>query len=197
MTTDTPPETGARIGQMVAGASLLLIGVGWLLEVADVADVPWSAALPAILMVVGAGLVLGARSGPQRGLVALGVVLTVVVVVASAAEVVLDVPFSGGIGEKTHVVTGPAEAEYRWGVGKLVVDLTDAELGSGPIEISLTIGELLVFVPPGVAVDAGGGIGEVVVFGERSSGLDPGVTAPGSPPTVEADVGLGRVEVRR
>lgn len=197
--TDMTSEThrsGPRIGQIVAGASITLIGVGWFLEVAEIADVPWGAFLPAILMVIGGALVTGARSGPQSGLVALGIVISIVVVLSSVAEVVLDVPFGGGIGEKEHLVTGQIGDEYRWGIGKMVVDLRDGS-GTGIVEISLGIGELVVIAPPDVAVTAEAGIGEVVVFGERSSGIDPGLTAGSGPLAIEANVGLGKVEVRR
>jgi hypothetical protein len=187
---------GPRVGQIVAGATITLIGVGWFLEVAEIADVPWGAFLPAMLMVVGGALVVGARSGPQSGLVVLGIIITIAVVLSSVAEVVLDVPFGGGVGEKEHVVTGEVADEYRWGIGKMVVDLRGGS-GSGTVEISVAIGELIVIVPEGVAVEAEAGIGEVVVFGERSSGIDPGLEAGSGTLLVDANVGLGKVEVRR
>ena len=188
---------GPRIGQIVAGASITLIGIGWLLEVTNVADVPWGAALPVGLMVIGAALMAGARHGPQSGLVVLGVIISIVVVISSAAEVVLNVPFGGGFGEKTHTVTTP-DSEYRWGIGKMTVDLTKATDLPPSIEISLGIGELIMIVPSGaITIEAGAGIGDVVVLGKQSSGFDPGVSVTGGNTVIEVNVGLGKVEVRR
>jgi hypothetical protein len=193
------------LGNVVVGAVLVLLGIGWLLEALDVADVPWRAMLPAALIVVGGVLVVGARTGRHGGIIALGVILTVAIALASAIEVLIDIPITGGVGEQVERVTGAPEPEYRWALGTMTVDLRDAdisELGSS-MEASVVIGELVVIVPAGVALDieARSGIGVVDVLGNESAGIgaDVDLVAEGSRGklVLELDVAMGRVEVRR
>jgi len=197
---------GPSLGQVVVGSFLVLVGVGWLLEAADLADVPWRALLPAALIVIGAALVVGSASGRHGGIIALGIVLTVAVAAASAVEVLIDIPISGGVGEETERVVGTIEDEYRHALGSMTVDLRDGTVpASGrDVEISLAIGELIVIVPAEVAldIDARVGMGEVVVFDRQSAGLGPDLefTSPEAGDTVlrlDLDVAIGRLEVRR
>ena len=193
------------LGQIAIGVILVLVGVGWLLEALDAVDVPWRSLLPATLIVIGILLMVGARRGRQGGLVALGVVLTVVLLLASVVEVLIDVPLTGGVGEKEFRPTTNVEEEYRWALGSMTVDLRDAELLVGrEIEVSIAIGELVVILPREVSVEinARAGIGEVDVLGETSAGVGAEVdlTTPGSAELVvrlDLDVAIGRVEVRR
>ncbi len=204
--TGAPRRTGPSMGQIIVGGFLVLIGTGWLLEAADIADVPWRALLPAALMLIGLGLVFGARTARHGGVIALGVVLTVAVGTASAVEVLVDIPISGGIGEESATVIGPVEAEYRHAIGQYVVDFRSADVGAAGsnTEVSLGIGELVVIVPSDVdlVIDARAGLGNVVVFGEESSGVGPDIeyTSPGAGDAVlrlNVDVAIGQVEVRR
>jgi len=211
----TPPPGGPRLGHVVLGAILVLIGVGWLLEALDVADVPWRFLLPAALIIVGVALVLGARTGSHGGLVAVGVVLTVLVIGAGAIEALVDIPFAGGVGDKTHRPTGAVEDEYRWGVGKLTLDLRDADALAGEeIEASVVLGELIVLVPPDVplAITAHSGVGDVVVLGDQSGGFKVDLLCHGTADEVvcgdgvvpdepylrlDLEVAVGKVEVTR
>lgn len=209
-----PPAGSPRLGHLVLGAILVLIGVGWLLEALDVADVPWRFLLPAALIIVGVALVLGARTGSHGGLVATGVVLTVLVFLAGAIDVLVDIPLTGGVGDRDYRPTTVVDDEYRLGVGKLTLDLREADdLAAASIQASVVIGELVVIVPPGVTfrVTAHSGIGEVVILGEQTGGFDQSLeclAAGGSltcgdgvegPPMLNLDleVGMGKVEVRR
>lgn len=205
-----PPTVPVRprrpgLGNVVVGAILVLLGIGWLLEALDAADVPWRALLPASLIVVGVVLVLGARSGRHGGIIALGVILTVTVALASAIDILVDIPITGGVGDQTERVSGPPEAEYRWALGSMTVDLRGAdvsELGTA-VEASVVIGELIVIVPDGVALDveARSGMGEVDVLGEESAGIGADVDhvgeGRGGRLLLDLDVAIGRVEVRR
>ncbi|OFW64324.1 MAG: hypothetical protein A2135_02050 [Actinobacteria bacterium RBG_16_67_15] len=190
------------LGRLVGGLLLVVVGVLWLIEEFTDLDLPWTTLLPLILIVIGLALMYGSATGPHTGLVALGIVVTVIVVLSSAADVLFDVPFSGGVGD--NAVTPIAlEDEYRWAVGSMTVDLTDAALDGREIQVSVGLGELIVIVPNGavVQVSAAAGIGEVIVFGETQSGISPEVNPPppaGSPAIViTARVGIGKVEVRR
>lgn len=215
--TPTPaktPDAPSHLGHIVAGALLVLIGVGWLLEALDVADVPWRYFLPAALVVVGVALVFGARTGSHGGLIAVGVALSVLVLLAGALDVLADIPFTGRVGETTQHPTAAVDDQYRWGVGKMTLDLRDAaNLTDRQIEASVMVGELIVIVPPDITfrVVARSGIGEVTILGKQSGGLDTQLeclSAEGSvncddgsegPPMLDLDlrVAVGRVEVQR
>jgi hypothetical protein len=195
----TARESTVPTGRLVLGGVLLLAGIGWLLQTLDVVDIPWQAALAVSLVLVGVAVLAVGRHG---GLVTLGVVLTIILALAS----LLDVPFEGGIGERTFrpVAATDVRTEYRHAIGRMTVDLTDVDLpaGTSRIEISEGIGELQVVVPDGITVTVRGaaGIGEVVLFGASSNGVgvEREVSREGDTARLELDVsvGIGKVEVR-
>lgn len=193
---------GLGLGQIVAGAILILIGAGWLVEAAEWADVPWRLLLAGALIVVGAALMLGARSGSHGGLIAFGILLAFALSLSTALAVLADIPLTGGIGEEQHNPAGVAADEYRWGIGSMTVDLRNADdLPGTTITASVAIGELVVYVPEGVElqIDARVGIGEAQVFDEKRGGFDAVVQTSGGPQplTLDLDVAIGKVEVRR
>ncbi|NQV08180.1 hypothetical protein HQ535_16730 [bacterium] len=205
--TGTAPEAepgapGVAFGTVVAGLIIALVGVGWLLESLDV-TVPWRGLLPAALILVGASLAIGAHRGRHGGLIALGAALTVIILLISVIEVVIDIPWGGGIGETRITADGPPESEYRWGVGSMTLDLRSVEVGDGEtIAASVVVGEMIVIVPDHIVIDidARSGIGEVVVFGEHQGGVGAeAADVPGSRADLilDLDVAIGRIEVRR
>ena len=131
MSTTSPPASPlerVRSGRLVAGLLLVLFGVGWLLEVLDVIDFPWDVLLPIALILVGVAIVVASRSGARPGgLIAVGIVLTGVMVIGSA----IDFPFGGGVGERLERPATVSELrdEYVLGIGQLTVDLTDLSAG--------------------------------------------------------------------
>jgi len=199
---DQGPER-LNLGQIVAGAILVMIGVAWLVEAADWGDVPWRGLLAVALMVVGVALMVGSRRDSHGSLIAFGVVLAVVMAMSGAIEVLTDIPLNAGIGEERHRPVAQVDDEYRWGIGSMTVDLRGVtDLGGHTITASVAIGELIVIVPDDVAISvtATSGIGEVRVLGRHSAGLgaDLEFTEEGEGRLVlELEVAIGKVEVRR
>ena len=146
---------GPATATVLLGALLVLVGIGWLLDSAGI-EVPWRAVLPAALIAVGLACVAGAFRGRQHALMVVGVALMVVLSVAVAADWDLDVPWTGGVGDRTERPTTPAELrEYELGVGNLVVDLSRLQVPAGTtaVEARLGVGELVVELPDGVSVE--------------------------------------------
>lgn len=199
---DRRPAPG--LGQIVAGAILVMIGIAWLIEAADWADIPWRGLLAGALVLVGVALMVGARRGSYGGLIVFGIFLAVALALSSAIAVLADIPLSGGIGEERHHPVAVIEDEYRWGIGSMTIDLRGAEppLEGREITASVAIGELVVYVPEGteVSVEARAGIGEARVFGQASNGFDAQMDVPspeGEALFLDLDVAIGKVEVRR
>jgi hypothetical protein len=180
-----------------------------LLQAAGVSDVPWKAVLPGSLIAVGLGLVIaGQRSeSGQGGLIAIGIVLTVLLAGASA----VDIPLEGGVGERTErpMSLSEVKSEYRLAVGQLTLDLTSVSVpvtGSArTVRARVGVGQLIVELPSDqVAVVQGhAGMGQVTIFGQSDEGfgVDKDVTpsVPEGEPiafSLELSVGIGEVRVQ-
>jgi len=191
----------------VLGALLAAAGVLGLLAVLGVYEVEVAVALAAGVAIVGAAVAVGAATGKRvGGLVVLGLVLLAGFGVAAATPV----SFSSGIGEKLErpIVLSDLEDSYELGVGELAVDLSEVVLPAGTtaIDVNLGVGEVIVTVPEGVAleIEARAGAGEVNVLGDRDEGAGAherltvvGADTNGRVLKLDAHVGLGSVQVRR
>ena len=190
-------ERGVHVGRLVLGAILLLIGAAWLVVTLDLVDLPIQSAMAAGLILIGIVILVVGRHG---GLVTLGVILTVMLAFMS----LLNVPFEGGVGERTFRPAGTADLrdEYRMAIGRLTVDLTSLEGTTiSDVEISLGIGQVVVILPDEVSVRVEGdaGAGQVMILGSEQNGLgvEHSVTENDAVFEVRVAVGLGQVEVRR
>jgi len=185
---------------------VLLIGAGAaaLLDSVGAVHVTLAAVLATGLIVVGVALVLSTWFGRGRGLIPIGVLLLLATIPAS----VIDVPISGGIGERQYhpVARADIRRSYELGIGHLVVDLRDARLSHGVTTVagSLGIGELEVDVPANVRVDvrAHAGAGATEIFGHLENGLTEDThRVAGSPRSgvlhLDLRVGAGSIHVRR
>ena len=191
----------------VLGALLAVAGLLGLLGVLGVYDVDLDLALAVALAVVGGAIAIGAFTGSRvGGLVPIGLLLLAAFGFAAA----LPVSVSTGIGDKLERPLDAAalQQSYEYGIGDYELDLTGVDLDRGVtrVDVSLGIGELVVLVPDEaeVVVDASAGAGEVVVAGAMDDGIGaskdlvlegPDDDAPRL--LLEADVGIGRLEVRR
>jgi len=195
-------EPKPRSALVAVTLSLLAILAGGLALV----GVSLTTGLALALLLTSGALVLGAWRGRARGLIPVGLLLTMALGVASVVD---DVPLRGGTGE---VSFRPAALEeirtpYRLSAGELVVDLSDLDLRGQSVTIvaSVAAGNLQLIVPRDVAVDVDAhvGAGDIQAFGRLSEGFDidrsfsqPGREGAGRL-VVRAQVGLGQMEVRR
>jgi len=203
-----PPRPRSVLGPVTVSLALLSAGVLAVLDGPVGLDVPFAAYLAAALGVVGLGLLVGSWVGRSRGLVWLGLLLTIAMVPAVAADRI-------GSWEETDVTvqpTSPAElaGSHDYGGGRVVWDLTALELPeeNGPtLTIDQGAGQLVVIVPEttDVTLDATLGIGELRTFetvnggfGNERSTVDLGPDgAGGGELTLDLDLGIGQLEVRR
>jgi len=207
----SPPPTSSRFhaGRLVLGLVVVVIGVTALLQSAGVTDVPWKAVLPGSLIAVGVGLVVAGRRSEsgQGGLIAIGIVLTLLLAAASA----VDIPLEGGVGERTERPTSLSgvRSEYRLAVGQLTLDLTGVPVpvtGSArTVRARVGVGQLIVSLPADqlVAVKGHASMGQVTIFGQSDGGfgVDKDVV-PSAPPgqrlvySLDLSVGIGEVVVQ-
>jgi hypothetical protein len=191
----------------VLGALLAAAGVFGLFAVLGVYSIDVDLALAAAVAIVGAAVAVGALTGYRVGAL---VVLGLVLFAGFAAAASVPVSISAGAGDKVErpLDVASLQTSYEFGIGDYRVDLSQLELQPGEtnVDVSLGVGDLLVTVPDDVAlrIDAHAGAGEVIVLGDSDDGVgaDRELTVPG--PTgnapvlvLDADVGLGAVEVRR
>lgn len=201
-----PRATGPSIGTMLLGAILILAGLGWLLQASGVLDVAVGTLMPAALILVGVALVASSRSGTHGGLIAIGIILTLILTVASA----VSIPLSGGAGEFTDTPNNisDVESEYTLLAGQRTLDLTDVDFPAGTttIKIRTGMGQLQVDVPRGVGVEVDYELtaGEAIVLGRTQEGVflegretTPNFASAQQRVSLDIEHGLGQIEVRQ
>jgi phage shock protein PspC (stress-responsive transcriptional regulator) len=183
---------------VVGGLLALLVALG--------ADIPGVIVWAAMLAVVAGGLLVSAWRGRARWLIAPAIVLLLITQAAAfipRLETSLDA--SGGIGERRWTPT--TSATFELGAGEAVLDLTDVATDAD-ISARVGLGELTVLVPADAVVELTAQVdaGEATILGDRDTSGSVDLTrtiealAPGADPVtidLEAEVGLGNLEVRR
>jgi phage shock protein PspC (stress-responsive transcriptional regulator) len=203
------PRERSVLGRVTFFSALVVVGLMLAWNSVSSNDFTAVAVLASALAVVGIGLLVGAFAGRGRWLILLGIVLSLVTSAKAAAE---D-HFSGGVGERDWrpLTVAAAERPFHLGVGEGRLDLTGLPAGSDvDVEVRLGVGELRITVPADarVVVDGQVGAGTMKVLdAQRLDGTDlagrtthdpvEGVTASGSTITIDVEVGLGDLEVRR
>lgn len=180
--TPARPRAGRRRerhmgGALVFGLILIVVGGVTLLATTDAVD-PGGAwilvGLAALLVIIGAAILVQSRRGLDGGLVFWGVAITVVLTIALQ----VDLSFESGFGERRVSPVNAEELErtYSHAFGSLRVDLSDLELPPGRTErlsIDIAFGDLVVELPNDIAwrVEADAVFGSVDLPGRELSGL--------------------------
>ena len=198
--TGTPREVARRIAlglAVLAACGVLAAGAFW-------AGVTGGGAVVAgVVIAAGVALVAGAFFGGLRWLIlpALAVALPLSLVAAAGVE------GDSSVGERSYHPRSADQVRdrYELGVGKLVVDLRDAELPPGDrrVDLELGVGEAVLLVPEDVCVATEGrvGMGGVELFDRDTGGIDvdvddrPGAATDAARVVVNADVGIGAFRV--
>ncbi|MDT7539855.1 MAG: hypothetical protein QOI82_3440 [Actinomycetota bacterium] len=201
------PRERSRLGLTTVSLTALVSGIlVW--SSLDGADALTPGRITAIaLMMIGAGLVIGTWFGRARWLVAVGLLLSIAVGGAFAADAA-GATLKGGVGERSWVVgQGGAEQSYTLGVGEARLDLTQLPADGSHLVVhaKVSLGHLVVIVPDDVPirVHAKLRIGQISEFGsslvngngtlERTRTYGPA----GDPRVeVEATMGTGEIEVQ-
>lgn len=206
-----PPPVPRRersvLGRLTVSATLLVVGlmVGWnVVSDGQAEDFKAVSVIATALAVVGLGLVVGAFVGRSRGLIVLGLLLALVTAASAAA----DDGFGEGVGDRTWrpATVAGAEREHRLGVGDAVLDLTRLPAGrDADVKVRVGVGQLTVIVPDDARVEVTThvGAGNLQVLDrpvQDGTDLGDSVTVGdtgGGTLTIDAEIGLGALEVRR
>jgi len=213
-----PARERSLLGRLTIGLALLVAGILWMLELAEVVDVDVTQVLAASLLVIGVGLLVGSVIGRARWLIVIGLILLPLVLVGSVVRANLDgfdLAFGGGVGDR---LVAPQTADdvperVELGVGSLRIDLTEVGDTSDtiPMDVRLGVGEVEVIVPEGAGLELVAnvqlgdidalGAGAEGFIGERRLGEDLGAAPEAEPgqPTFDLDVqiGIGELTVRQ
>jgi hypothetical protein len=192
--------------------SLLLIVVGTLIGIdLGVHRIPTNGYLAAALAVVALGLIIGAWFGRARGLIALGVVLSIALT-SVAASGQLDRGWRGGTVTWAPTSLTQLESSYAQDVGDLRLDLSGVDFAAAPSTVDLTtradVGSITIVLPPNVdvTIEANVDVGNADVLGQNWNGLgldsrtveDNGADGVGGGKLhIVAQVNLGNLEVTR
>ncbi|TQS25929.1 PspC domain-containing protein [Microbispora sp. KK1-11] len=163
----------------------------------------------AVLVTIGAGLLVAAWFGRGAALIAAGTIVALVLVGSSTVN---GIPRKVGSFVWHPVGSVQSPGAYELGIGEGKLDLSDVTLTPGGrvrFDASVSMGQLTVIVPTTARVEVHGSVklGEVKIDHKVEDGsdvqfdrvLEPETPVEGDVPTIELHVkaGLGDVEVRR
>lgn len=195
-------QEGSGLGLGTLALAALVAGALLALSASGLAPIDAAVVLAAVLVVLGAGLVVGTWYGRARWLVAVGAVVLALLAVAA-----YDPRWPGGHAERVWAPTEPVPGPFELGAGEARLDLTQLDLPAGQtrwVRARVGLGSLRVVVPEDVpvTVQARAGLGTVRlpdgssrdganVQESRNLGTGPARL------TVQAEVGVGDLEVTR
>ncbi|QMU79265.1 cell wall-active antibiotics response protein [Streptacidiphilus sp. PB12-B1b] len=204
-----PRRSRSHLGAVFFCLAVITGGVVWIVGEHSRPGVDLEAVLASALLVLGVGLLLGARWGRARSLVLWGVLLTLAVAAVGASPVRLSTTYQ-------HVDWAPAGAaallpSYRLSTGAAVLDLgtvapaagqtvaSDVRLGAGRLTVELPSGpEVRLHVSVGVgAMRLPDGLESGGVSSSHTEVLNPAGAAAHGTIDLDVSVGAGQAEVTR
>ena len=207
-----PDSVWTRLGKVLLVCILVAIGLG--LAAGLAAASAWTTAtghgtiVAAVVIALGVGLIAVAFTGVRRRVVPWLITAALVLAVPAGAIAAADIDIDGSVGDRTYtpaLATDIPVDGYELGTGQLIVDLRDLPWKAGQtvaVSAHLGIGQMIISAPPRVCVqgEATGKVGELVVAGQVSHGIDPDVrlgSATSKAPRLQldADIQLGQMIV--
>lgn len=205
-----PAKQRSHLGLITFCAALVSVGVLAVNEAAW-ANYPPALFIAVPLGIVAVGLLVGAWYGRSRGLIFLGILLSLALIPATWLS---QWDFSdAGDATYTYTTAAAVPTEHRsHGVGDNVYDLSGLTLTDDQtvrLSVEQGVGELTILVPPNADVtvsQASLGAGDMSILGESRDGagqeftdlVDNGPDGPGGGRIVlDLDMGLGSLEVTR
>ncbi|WP_055482871.1 PspC domain-containing protein [Sphaerimonospora mesophila] len=212
----TPPPARVKvkrpksfIGGLTICLALVIGGIMVTVQQSGTGSVSLPVIGGAVLVTIGAGLLIATWFGRGAALVTAGTIVALVLIAGSTMN---GVPKKVGSFAWHPVKVTQATTDYTIGIGEGRLDLSDLALRSGTrvrFNASVSIGQLTVIVPPAARVEVHGytRVGEVKIDHKVEDGtdvrfeqvLEPEATGRSDAPTIELHVkaGVGDVEVRR
>jgi phage shock protein PspC (stress-responsive transcriptional regulator) len=166
-----PERKRSPLGRLGLAATLIVVGIMGVGQSADW----WSPNLrhyaAAILVVLGATLLVSSVFGRARWLIVVGLLLAPLLI----AMALLKVPFEGGFGDPRFEpqTLDEVSREYRLMAGEMVLDLSNLELEAGQVatvDASVVFGRLEVIVPMDLGVDVVARVDAGGMYLDRSRG---------------------------
>ncbi|WP_169951926.1 PspC domain-containing protein [Microbispora sp. H11081] len=204
-----PKRPRSFIGVLTICLALIVGGIMVTLERTGSGSVGLPVVGGAVLVTIGAGLLVATWFGRGAGLVAAGTIVALVLVGSSTVN---GIPRKVGSFVWHPVGTVQSPGTYELGIGQGKLDLGDIALKPGArvrFDASVSLGQLTVIVPATARVEVFGSakLGEVKIDHRVEGGtdvrfdrvLEPETPVEGDAPTIELHVkaGVGDVEVRR
>jgi phage shock protein PspC (stress-responsive transcriptional regulator) len=204
-----PKPPRSRLGRLVFSLLLLVVGTLTAIDL-GYRQIPAHGYLVAALATVAIGLIIGAWYGRARGLIGLGIVLSLALPTVAGASRIHN-GWHGGSVSWAPTSASQLQSSYGQDVGDLRLDLTKVDFPStGPInlDVRVDVGSAVIVLPPNVdvIVDASLDVGDAKVLGQNWNGLgldpktveDTGADGPGGGKLhLSAKVNLGSLEVTR
>ncbi|GAA3528130.1 hypothetical protein GCM10022419_003680 [Nonomuraea rosea] len=206
---ERPRRPKSFIGVIVFLLAFIIGGIVVAVQARSAAGVSPTIVGGAMLITIGAGLLVAAWWGRGAGLVAAG---TTVALIVAVGLMLGGLPRN--VGESAWAPSSVAEANriYDVGVGDGRLDLSELKLAAGStvtFNASVTVGELVVIVPPTarVEVHAANKVGDIKIDQSIRGGVDirtnkvltPEIAPDGKAATIVLNLkgGIGDMEVRR
>ncbi len=199
-----PPKQRSALGALTWWVLLVAAGVMWLLDRTTSLHVTATTFVAVLLGIVGLGLVVGAFVGRSRGLVALGIILSLATATVALMPSVGHARTGTVTWTPTSVSAVPTDG-YQLAAGRSTLDLTTTSIDSArEVHVQQGAGRLVVLVPQSahVVLDATVGAGQVRgPDGREDDGLASSLTgdfgtATGPTLTLRLELGVGSMEVR-